>query len=391
MASAIWPTTSPPRSRARAARQDAAAALPQRLGRGCAGSSAAPGSAPKRTVVTSDSTAAKATTRAVDAAPRRGAARPAAGRREEPVHERAREQDEARGAAEEREEQALREQLADEAAAAGAERGPQRELRSRGRRCGRGAGSRRSRTPRAAPGRRRRGGRGAPGATPRPSRRAAGCTVPPDTLVRRRGTPARAASAIVATSSRALATVTPVAQAADHGQVPGAAAVRAEALVVLDRRPDLGALGIAEARRGDAHDRARLAVRAGSCGRRRRGRRRSGRARARGRAPPRACVPARSRPATKPRPRRGRTPQHVEEGGAHLGALETRRGALAREGDAVRVDRGEAGERGRLGLDVEEVLRRVDGRPALPGLRHVARAGRAPGTAAAAAGPRSRR
>ena len=69
------------------------------------------------------------------------------------------------------------------------------------------------------------------------------------------------------------------------------------------------------------------------------------------------------------RPRAGLIRSTSKKRRAHLGALDPRGGSAAGEGDASGVDGGHRLEALRLGLHVEEVLRRVDREEApLPGL-----------------------
>jgi hypothetical protein len=174
-------------------------------------------------------------------------------------------------------------------------------------------------------------------------------------------------------------------------QVPGAAAVGAEELVVRERPPDLGAFGVAEARRGDADHGAGLAVDLHVLAD-------DGGIAAEALLPQRVAehdhvraarlVLARHEPAAERRPHA----QHIEEGRAHRGALQANRVAVAGERHPGRVERRESLQRLRLLLDVEEVLgrqprdRTCPSRAPRPGP-----GGRPPGTAAAATAPRSRR
>jgi hypothetical protein len=158
-------------------------------------------------------------------------------------------------------------------------------------------------------------------------------------------------------------------QTSDHVQVPGAAALRAEASVVLERTPDLRTLRVREAGGRHAHDKVRLPVHlhglADEAG-----------IAAEAIAPEpltkdddlrvTGLVVTLLEPAAERRPHA----QNVEERRAHLRSLDTSRRSLAGEGHAGAVDRRQQLESLRLRLDVEEVLRRVDGRLALPDLVH---------------------
>ena len=154
----------------------------------------------------------------------------------------------------------------------------------------------------------------------------------------------------------------------DHGEVPGPAALGAEALVVLERRPKLRPLRVGEAGGRNPHDLVGLAVQlqaltddAGS--------------------PPKRCrqrVSDRTATfdlaglvlVTAKGPSLGRpNAEHVEEARAHPGGFDPDGRAPAGEGRSAAVDRGHGLEALRLRLEVEEVLGRVDlGESAFPGL-----------------------
>jgi hypothetical protein len=156
-------------------------------------------------------------------------------------------------------------------------------------------------------------------------------------------------------------------QPSDRAQVPGSAALAAEALVVFHGRPDLGALGEREAGGRHPDDRVRLAVELHGLA--------DGRGIAREPGAPElvaedgdlgvpGLVFARREAAAEGRLHA----QAVEEGRADLRAFQARRLAAPGQGHSVAIEDGERFERARLRLNVQEVLRRIDaGRLALPG------------------------
>ena len=245
IASAIWPTTSPPRRPGRPPvrmprlpwRSDCACAL--RLIR-------IAGSAPNARLVSSESAAAKASTPlSTRTSARRGT--PCGWSASKAVHQHPREQDPG-DAAREGQQQALREELAHDAALPGAERRAQRELAL-------AAGDAREQQVRDVDARHEQ----------HQAHRAEQHEQGPARVADRRLVQRahHAADALVgvgvgllepardrrAPPARALATDAPGAEPRHDGEVPGAAAVGAEALVVAScGSPDLGALGIAEAR-----------------------------------------------------------------------------------------------------------------------------------------------